>query len=99
MKKEIKSETVVCASGDQMSCDLDGEAAVLHLPTGVYFGLDEVGARIWNMVQSEVTVNEIVRGLCGEYEVDAETCAEDVTRVLGEMAAAGIVEFIGAGKE
>lgn len=99
MKKQIESATVVRASGDQMSCDLDGEAAVLHLPSGVYFGLDEVGARIWKMVQSDVSVEAIQLGLLEEYEIDSETCAEDVRRLLGEMWEVGLVEIVEGGEE
>jgi len=37
----------VFASKDQISCDLAGEAAILELKSGTYFGLDEVGAVVW----------------------------------------------------
>ncbi len=77
-----------------MSCDLDGEAAVLHMPSGVYFGLDEVGARIWRLLEREIRVEEIERALVAEYEVDAGACAEDVCRLLEEMRDAGIVEIV-----
>ena len=39
------------ATKDQVSCDLAGEAAILNIKSGVYYGLDPVGARIWNLMQ------------------------------------------------
>jgi len=98
MKQQIENDARVRASEDQMSCDLDGEAAVLHLPSGIYFGLNEVGASVWRMVQSETTVASIVRGVEEEYDVAPETCAADVRRLLTEMMDAGIVEVVEAQK-
>jgi hypothetical protein len=47
----ISLETTVVATKEQASTDLGGEAAILNLRNGVYYGLDPVGARIWNIIQ------------------------------------------------
>ncbi len=50
-------------SRDQISCDLAGEAPILNLKSGVYFGLDAVGARIWSLLQKPVMLAEICDAL------------------------------------
>jgi hypothetical protein len=94
MTTELQDNTTLRAGADQMSCDLNGEAAILQLSSGSYFGLDEVGARIWQCLQQPTTAGEIVRDLLGEYEVEAETCRADVLNLLVEMIDAGIVERV-----
>lgn len=44
----------VVAGRAQVSCDLGGEAAILHLTTGTYYGLDPVGARIWTLLEQPI---------------------------------------------
>lgn len=84
---------MVQVTADQISCDLAGDAAILNLTTGTYFGLDEVGARIWNLIQQPRTVNELKAVLLEEYEVEASRCEADLKSLLAEMAAAGLVEL------
>jgi len=50
VKKSILPESIVVVSKDQISCDLAGEAAILELKSGTYFGLDEIGATVWNVI-------------------------------------------------
>jgi len=80
------------AAKEQVSCDLAGEAAMLNLKNGVYYGLDPVGARIWNLIQQPRTVSEVLQILLEEYEVDAERCERDLLELLQNLAAEGLVE-------
>jgi hypothetical protein len=90
---KIELNSVVAASADQVSCDLEGEAAVLNLKTGVYYGLDDIGASIWRMLDEPRRVDDLVDALLGEYEVDREECQRDVIALLGELAVRGLVEI------
>ena len=49
--QKINDHSVVVVTKDQVSADLSGEAAILNLKSGIYYGLDNVGARIWTLVQ------------------------------------------------
>lgn len=90
---KIELNSVVVASADQVSCNLEGEAAVLNLKTGVYYGLDDIGASIWRMLDEPRRVDDLVDALLGEYEVDREECQRDVIALLGELAVRGLVEI------
>jgi hypothetical protein len=89
----ITRRSTVVASPDQVSCDLDGEAAILNLRSGVYYGLDRVGAWIWNAIQTPQTVAEIQEAMLREYEVEPERCERDLLALLEELAAAGLIEI------
>lgn len=90
---KIELDSVVVAVSDQVSCDLHGEAAVLNLKTGVYYGLDEVGASIWRMLAQPRRVDELVDAVLDEYEVGRDECQRDVVALVGELAVRGLVEI------
>ena len=89
----ITRESIVVAAKEQVSCDLDGEAAVLNLATGVYYGLDKVGATIWQHLQTPTAVTTICTALTAEYEIDEDTASADLLSFLDDMMNEGLVEL------
>jgi hypothetical protein len=83
---------VVVATKDQVSCDLNGEAAILHLERGRYFGLDPVGARIWELVQTPKSVSELHEALLREYAVEPDRLENDLLALLDEMAEQHLID-------
>jgi len=69
-----------------------GEAALLHLGTGQYHALNEVGTRIWTLIAEPRTLAEICAVLCVEYAVDAERCAAEVGSYLDVLHGAHLIE-------
>ena len=78
---------------DALSCELDGEAAILNVRSGEYYGLDQVGTSVWRRMSESLTVAEIVRGITSEYEVDPEQCEHDLISLLTKLAEHGLVEI------
>ncbi len=95
VKQTISLTSRVAASPEQVSCDLAGEAVMLNLKNGVYYGLDPVGARIWSLIQEPRLVREIRDTVLDEYDVDAEQCEHEVLTLLSEMAGHGLIEVDG----
>ncbi len=85
----------IVASTDAISCDLEGEAVILHLSSESYFGLNAVGATIWEFIQQAHTVDEICTHLLAEYDVDLEQCQAEVRTLLEAMRDRGLVEIRG----
>jgi Coenzyme PQQ synthesis protein D (PqqD) len=92
MDAAISLDAVVVASKDQASCPLEDEVAIVQLKAGVYYGLDPVGARIWELIASPRSVRAIRDVLLAEYQVDAERCQSDLVSLLQTLAEAGLVE-------
>jgi Coenzyme PQQ synthesis protein D (PqqD) len=84
---------IVSATQGQVSSDLAGEAVILDLASGVYYGLNEVGARIWHLIQQPQTIQAIQHALLQEYDVDAEVCTQDLLQLLQELQAAGLLQI------
>lgn len=89
--QSLSSDTILVAADNQVSCDLDNEAALLNLTSGVYYGLDPMGAYIWKLVQSPTTLGELRQRLLTEYQVDEKVLQSDLFTFVNEMAAAGLI--------
>ncbi len=92
VKRTLSTSSSVVAANDQVSSDLGGEVAILHLKTGTYYGLDVVGARIWSLIQEPRTVEEIRDVLVSEYEVEPDRCERDLIALLQGLADKGLIE-------
>ncbi len=84
--------TTVAAARDQASVDLDDEAAILNLKTGIYFGLNEVGAWVWRLIQTPKTVAEIRAAMLAEFEVEPEACQADLQALLRDLEENELIE-------
>lgn len=90
---EISPGAVVVAVRDQVSADLEGEAVILNLADGVYYGLDGVGARIWELLREPRSAAELRDAVTAEYDVDAATAWRDLSALLAELAARRLVRI------
>lgn len=87
------TKTIV-ASKDQISTDLQGEAVILNLKSGVYYGLNPLGARIWQLIQQPAAVQAIFDTLLAEYDVEPQRLQADLDKLLGSMEAKGLIEVV-----
>lgn len=88
----ISTASTVVVSPRQISCKIEGETALLQLEDGVYYGLDPVGTRIWDLIQERRTVADVRDRVCAEFEVDSATCERDLLDLLNALAQARLIE-------
>ena len=93
----MKPSTIVKQSKDQASCCLNDEVAILNLQSGMYFGLDEVGAYIWQAVNEPRPLTEICTMVLDSFEIDPERCKIDVFDFITKLEKEGLVELEEAG--
>jgi hypothetical protein len=67
------------------------ETVLLDLSSELYFGLDPVGTRVWELLGSGQTVQAIYDQLVTEFDVDATRLLNDLRAVLNELRDAGLV--------
>ena len=89
---EIQSDQVFKASRDVLFQEVGGETVLLDLASEQYFGLDEVGTRIWQLLNEGLGPGEMVDTLLDEYEVERERLEADVRELLGSLLEAGLIE-------
>ena len=87
----IMMDSTIVVVKEQMSCGLDDEAVILSLKKGVYYSLNPCGNRIWSLIQKPVKVGKIRDILLEEFDIDKETCEEDLLSLLSVMEKEGLV--------
>ncbi|HEX4965329.1 MAG TPA: PqqD family protein [Thermoanaerobaculia bacterium] len=73
--------------------DLDGEAVLLATDSGKYFGLNEVGTRMWSLLRLHGDVEAVCRALLAEYDVPETRLREDLGRFVAMLADRGLVKI------
>ena len=82
---------MVRKQGDWLSAKVGEELVMMSAEKGNYIGLSEVGARIWEIIETPQDVDSVCAQLQSEYEVAPETCRAEVESFLNEMVQHGAV--------
>ena len=75
-----------------MSCTLAGEVVILSIDKGTYYGLNEVGARVWDLIQEPRTITQLRDILVSEYEVDTTRCQQELELLIEQLEVKQLVE-------
>lgn len=77
---------------EQLSCELDGEIAILNLGSKLYFGLTDVAAAVWRELETPQSFADIVIAVMAQYDVEAEQCRSDVAAFLETLSERGLLQ-------
>lgn len=74
--------------------DMDGKVVIVHPARKKVLLLNEVGSRIWEILERRLTVGELVQNLLREYEVSEDQVEEEVCRFLARLRQGGLIEIV-----
>ncbi len=83
---------VFCVSPNQVASAVGQDVAILDLDHSIYYGLDAVGSRIWELLQQPTPLTQVVSTLVDEFEVDDATASSDVLALVQELLDKKLVE-------
>lgn len=92
MQRKLLRESFIRVAKEQVACDLAGEAVILSLKSAQYFGLNEVGARIWNLIQEPKTVGAVLDAVLEEYDITPDQLECDLLALLEQMVINDLIE-------
>jgi len=78
-------------SDDVVHRELEGEAVVLSLGSGMYFGLNTTGTRVWSLIETGASVEEIAATISAEFSHPLAEVRTDVDEVIGQLLEKGLV--------
>ncbi len=81
----------ITLSPDVISQEVSGETVLLDLESEHYYGLDEVGTRIWQLARETDDLKAIFDTLLAEYDVAESRLQQDLDNLLGEIAGLGLI--------
>jgi len=82
---------IIRKQGDWLSAKVGDELVMMSAEKGNYIGLSEVGARIWELIETPQEVDAVCARLLGEFEVAPDVCRAEVEAFLNELATHGAV--------
>ena len=71
--------------------ELAGEAVLLSLESGVYYGLDGVGTRVWQLLVEDKSIADACAAMIDEYETTLDVLHEDVLTLVDTLCEKGLV--------
>ena len=72
---------------------LDKESVLLNLETERYYGLDETGTRMWQVVTAAPSIDAAYQELQNEYDVESDLLRADLTELLGRLVENGLLQI------
>ncbi len=82
---------MVRRQGDWITAKVGDELVMMSAESGNYIGLTEIGARIWELIDTPQEVNALCNKLQDEFDVSPETCHADVDTFFKELAKHGAI--------
>ena len=73
--------------------DMDGEKVMLSINDGKYYNLGEMGGEIWELMKDPISMQELVKELRSQYEVDQDECEEQVNSFLNQLLKENLIEM------
>jgi len=89
----VSLDSRVAVPEDVLFRELDGEAVILNLSTGTYYGLDQTGTRMWALLAEHGTLRAAYDILLAEYEVCEAQLAEDLLALVDKLVSHGLLRY------
>lgn len=82
---EINIKSTISKNQEILTTEIENELGLLNISSGVYYSLNATGKVIWDLLNDPVPVNSLISQIRNNYDVDEETCREDVFEILNHM--------------
>jgi len=87
---ELTLRDSITIPDDVLFRELDGEAVLLNLESGVYFGLNTVATRMWQLIAEQHSLATLLDTLVAEYEADQQVLEADLLELGRQLCANGL---------
>ncbi len=79
-------------SDSAMARRVDDELVILDVSSGRYFGLNDVGAFIWEQLEHDCSSDDLVDAVVAEYSIDPRQASTDANKLIEQLVDRGLVE-------
>ncbi|SDF15675.1 lasso peptide biosynthesis PqqD family chaperone [Sporomusa acidovorans] len=91
-KQGISPDAKVFRIMEIVAAEMDGETVMISIENGKYYGMDAIGSRIWELLETPKSVAEVIQVLGEEYEVEQQQCQADTIEFLDFLFQEGLVK-------
>ena len=86
---------IIRRNSELLEAEVEGELIGLHVDNGTCYGFNATATRIWSLIEQPKSLDEICSALTQEFDVDRASCQQEVTTLLSELQAEGLIEVQG----
>ncbi|MDA3779312.1 MAG: lasso peptide biosynthesis PqqD family chaperone [Bacteroidales bacterium] len=84
-KRSINPDDIIIRNPEMLFSKMDNEIVMMSIENNEYYGLGDTGTDIWELIENEIRVSELINNLQKKYEVDIELCKVDTIIFLNEL--------------
>jgi hypothetical protein len=88
----LTPESVVKRNAALLSTRVDSDIFILNPARDSYVGLDEIGRRVWDLLERPTTVDQLCHQVAQEYQGDPVQIPVDLVAFLNELNGEGLLE-------
>ena len=89
----MNDEIMVRRRDGLIQAEVDGELVALHIDNGACYGFNVTATRIWALIETPRRLSDLREKLLEEYDVDPETCEQQLVEMLKALEQDGLVEL------
>jgi len=87
----LAADKMIRRSTDVIASEMDDELVMMSMENNAYYGLNSVGRRVWELLETEQTLLSLCGQLMEKYDVDEAACQRDVSALVMKLEKAGLV--------
>ncbi|MEV5027127.1 MULTISPECIES: lasso peptide biosynthesis PqqD family chaperone [Paenibacillus] len=88
----ITANELVVQSDGYLVSEMNGEKIMLSIENGKYYNLGQLGGRVWELMASPVSIQDMVKQLVTEYEIEPGACEQQVRTFLQQLKSEGLIQ-------
>jgi len=88
----LQLSTTIVRAPDVYATTIDGDVVVFNVEKGQYYGMQEVGVRIWELIEQPASIAAVCDTLMDEFSVDRATCEQHVLKFVKDLREAQLIE-------
>lgn len=89
---QVQLNNIISRNPEIDATDLDGEVVMMNMEKGQYFMMNEVGSRIWEIIEEPMKISELIDALLGEFDVERDECENAVMEFLNDLSYGDLIK-------
>lgn len=82
---QFKLNQSIQRNPEMISSNMDGETVMMSIENGEYYGLNNIGTRIWELLEKKISLSDLIAQLTREFDVKTNECEKDTTTFLNQL--------------
>jgi len=88
---KLTTQSVIQRNNEILTSDIDGEKVMMSIQHGEYYGLGNTGSFIWDHIENQIKIKDLINLITQEFNVDNEQCTNDILPFLIDLVEKGLI--------